>query len=66
MMDDVLTMFYASQGGSVRLGTMETDLRPWLADTLDFIIDQLNRAKRPTEQVVAVDAIEGLLFFIRG
>jgi hypothetical protein len=39
----------------------QTDLRPWLQDALDFIIDQLELAKSPTGQFAAVDAAQGMI-----
>ncbi|WP_342709773.1 hypothetical protein AAFG13_35805 [Bradyrhizobium sp. B124] len=44
---------------------METELRAWLIDTLDFMIEQLNQAKQPSEQAIAVDAVQGLLPYLR-
>jgi hypothetical protein len=39
----------------------QTDLRPWLQDALDFIIDQLGSAKSPADQLAAVDAAQGMI-----
>ncbi len=42
----------------------QSELRPWLIDTLNFMIEQLNQARVPSEQLVAVDAVAGLLPYL--
>jgi hypothetical protein len=43
----------------------QTDLRPWLHDTIGFIIEQLELAKSPTDQLVAIDAAQGVIPLVR-
>jgi hypothetical protein len=42
---------------------MLCDLRPWLLDSLDFMIEQLKSAKSPEDQFVGTDAGMGLIPF---
>jgi thioredoxin-like negative regulator of GroEL len=42
-----------------------TDLRSWLQDALDFMIEQLGLAKSPADQFAAVDTVRGIIPFMR-
>ena len=44
---------------------MLCDLRPWLLDSLDFMIEQLKSAKSPEDQFAGTDAAMGLIPFLR-
>ena len=44
---------------------MLCDLRPWLLDSLGFMIEQLESAKSPEDQLAGTDAAMGLIPFLR-
>ncbi|WP_029582721.1 hypothetical protein [Bradyrhizobium sp. URHD0069] len=44
---------------------MLCDLRPWLLDSLDFMIEQLKSAKSPEDQFAGTDAAMGFIPFLR-
>jgi hypothetical protein len=44
---------------------MLCDLRPWLPDSLRFMIEQLEEAKSPEDQLAGTDAAMGLIPFLR-
>jgi len=43
----------------------QTDLRPWLQDTLDFIVQQIELARAPTDQFAAVVTAQGVIPYLR-
>ncbi len=44
---------------------MLCDLRPWLLDSLGFMMEQLESAKSPQDQIAGTDAAMGIIPFLR-